>query len=438
MENKENKYLIYSTGIWIISPISFLLSFILLLIYSIGYNLEKLYRDACKNTWYDNPILDISLTKENDSFHEIKLLSLENKDTFCDCSYVSEKSNETFARTCSKESLDLGCNQYNSTKFASKLLNSTLFISNYNGNYWTFYDRIRKNKYGEIHCKEDEPYKECGYLDSFENPLCVKDGQTCPLSFLTYTLNSNNELISIYNKTYSRPKSHFINKVIASEKKDANIFDINQILTYKDIRHYKINEDENIFKLGLFMENYSSKKNFYMSNKFTNEPLPDWFNGRNVYYYYIIYPGSKFENQIRKRHINLFNNKAILGIRISILLIKIWFFFLSIIDLKIINKKSLMILSLINFGFALGFFVLIILNIISFEGAYNFAINLNEYLRRKKIDRDNGSGETPFIFDIINTVLELISLLLYALYAVFYYLNNNKNEVNITDQLLVN
>jgi len=134
----------------------------------------------------------------------------------------------------------------------------------------------------------------------------------------------------------------------------------------------------------------------------------------------------------------LFNNKAILGIRISILLIKIWFFFLSIIDLKIINKKSLMILSLINFGFALGFFVLIILNIISFEGAYNFAINLNEYLRRKKIDRDNGSGETPFIFDIINTVLELISLLLYALYAVFYYLNNNKNEVNITDQLLVN
>lgn len=84
-------------------------------------------------------------------------------------------------------------------------------------------------------------------------------------------------------------RHHFINKIIASELKDANIFDINKILTYKDIKHYKINEDENIFKLNLFIEDYSSKKDFYRSNKFTNEPLPDWFNGRNVYYYNIIY-----------------------------------------------------------------------------------------------------------------------------------------------------
>lgn len=109
------------------------------------------------------------------------------------------------------------------------------------------------------------------------------------MSYLEYSLNSNNELITIENKTYSRPRHHFINKIIASELKDANIFDINKILTYKDIKHYKINEDENIFKLNLFIEDYSSKKDFYRSNKFTNEPLPDWFNGRNVYYYNIIY-----------------------------------------------------------------------------------------------------------------------------------------------------
>ena len=162
MENKEDNYSIFASFICVLSPITFLLSFILVLIYSIGYNLEKLYRDACKITWYDNPILDISLTKEDESFHEIKLLSLENKDTFCDCSYVQEKFNETFARECQGESLDFGCNQYNSSKVASKLLNTTLFISNYEGNYWTFFDRIRKNKYGEMRCKEDQPYKECG------------------------------------------------------------------------------------------------------------------------------------------------------------------------------------------------------------------------------------------------------------------------------------
>ncbi len=437
MDNKENKYSKVASCICWISPITFLLSFILVLIYSIGYNLEKLYRDACKITMYENPILDISLTKENESFHEIKLLSLENKDTFCDCSYVEEKSNETFARTCSDDSLLFGCNQYNSSKFASKILNSTLFISNYKGNYWTFFDRIRKNKYGELRCKEDEPLKLCGYLDSFENPLCVKDGETCPLSYFVYYLNSNNELINISNKTYSRPQSHFINKVIASEKENATIFDINQILTYKDIRHPKINEDEKIFKLNLFITTCSSKKDFYRANKFTNEPLPDWFNGRNVYYYNIIYPGSMFENQIRERHINLFNNRAILGIRITILLIKIWFFCLSILNLKIINKKPLLILSIINLVFILGFFVLIVLNIISFEGAYKMTINLNEYLRRKEIDRNNGSGEAPFAFDIINTILEFICLLLYTLYSLFYYLEKNKNE-DITEKLLIN
>lgn len=257
------------------------------------------------------------------------------------------------------------------------------------------------------------------------------------MSYFVYYLNSNNELINISNKTYSRPQSHFINKVIASEKENATIFDINQILTYKDIRHPKINEDEKIFKLNRFIATYSSKKDFYRANKFTNEPLPDWFNGRNVYYYSIIYPGSTFENQIRERHINLFNNRAILGIRITILLIKIWFFCLSILNLKIINKKPLLILSIINLVFILGFFVLIVLNIISFEGAYKIAINLNEYLRRKKFDRNNGSGEAPLVFDIINTILEFICLLLYTLYSLFYYLEKNKNE-DITEKLLIN
>ena len=64
-------------------------------------------------------------------------------------------------------------------------------------------------------------------------------------------------------------------------------------------------------------------------------------------------------------------------------------------------------------------------------------INLNEYLRRKKIDRNNDDGEAPFAFDIINTILEFICLFLYTFYSVFYYLENNKNEI-ITEKLLIN
>jgi len=437
MENKENRYSKIAKGIYCISFYNFILSFILFLMYSIGYNLEKLYRDACKKTWYDSPILDLSISKQNENYHELKLLSLENQDTFCDCSYVAEKSNETFSRECSNESLLLGCNQYNSSKFASKLLNSTVFFSAYDGNYWTFYDRIRKNKYGELRCKEDKPYKYCGYLDSFQNPLCVKDGETCPLTSFYYNWNSNNDLTYIYNKTYGKPGYYLINKIIASEKEDADIFDINKILTFKDIRHYKKNENENIFKLKRIIKRYSSKMNFYRSNQFTNEPLPDWFNGRNVYYYHIIYPGNNFENQIKERHINLFNQTAILAIRITIFLIKIWFFCISNLNFEFIYKKHILILSIINFVFILGFFALIILNIISFEGAYKMAINLNKYLRREEIDIDNGTGEWTFCFDIVNTGMEFIYLLLYILYSVFYYLENNKNE-SITEKLLIN
>lgn len=105
--------------------------------------------------------------------------------------------------------------------------------------------------------------------------------------------------------------------------------------------------------------------------------------------------------------------------------------------LKIINKKPLLILSIINLVFILGFFVLIVLNIISFEGAYNMTINLNEYLKRKKIVRENGDGMAPFVFDIINTVLEFICLLFYSLYSVFYYLHYNKNKIN-DEKLLIN
>jgi hypothetical protein len=304
MENKEDKHSKFANIIVCLSPINFILSIVLILIYSIGYNLEKLYCDVIKMTWYGTPIADISLKKENESYHPIKLLSLENKDTFCDCSHVKKKSSDTSKGECSSEGLSLGCNQYNSSKIASKYFNTTLFISSYYGNYWTFYDRIRKNSNGEITCQKDnenEKYKLCGYLDQFKNPLCVLEGETCPLYEIKFDFNPNKDIINITSKTYGVPEHNILNRIIASEIKDADVFDINQILTYKNKTNYKKNKDENIFKLN-FLRINCSKIYFYQTNNFTNEPFPDWFKDENIYFYSLIYPGNSFENQIKERH----------------------------------------------------------------------------------------------------------------------------------------
>jgi hypothetical protein len=222
MDNKEKKNTCLSKSlkkpIIPINIISLILSIGLFIIYLKYYNLEDLYCDVIENSWNDSPIVDISLKKENKNYHEIKLLSLENKDTFCDCSHVKNKSESVFKGSCSINGLILGCNQYNSSKIAHKFFNSTLYISTYNGNYWTFYDRIRKNKYGELACKEDNHYTLCGYLDVFKNPLCVLDGETCPLNSIEFSY-SKDEVIDIKYKINGNPGHHIVNRIIASEMK---------------------------------------------------------------------------------------------------------------------------------------------------------------------------------------------------------------------------
>ena len=130
MNNKEEKNICSSKSLKAIiafTIISLILNIILFIIYLIKYDLEDLYYDVIKNAWNDSPIVDISLKKENKNYHEIKLLSLENKDTFCDCSHVKNKSESVFKGSCSINGLILGCNQYNSSKIAHKFFNFVHF-----------------------------------------------------------------------------------------------------------------------------------------------------------------------------------------------------------------------------------------------------------------------------------------------------------------------
>jgi hypothetical protein len=92
---------------------------------------------------------------------------------------------------------------------------------------------------------------------------------------------------------------------------------------------------------------------------------------------------------------------------------------------------------IINIIFILGFFISIVLNIISFEGAYKISINVNLYLKGQKIENYNNSGFFPFFLDIINTILQFLCILLFVLYSVFYYLDT-KTKGSITEQLLIN
>ena len=381
MNNKEEKNICSSKSLKAIiafTIISLILNIILFIIYLIKYDLEDLYYDVIKNAWNDSPIVDISLKKENKNYHEIKLLSLENKDIFCDCSHVKNKSKSVLKGPCSINGLILGCNQYNSSKIAHKFFNSTLYISTYNGNYWTFYDRIRKNKYGELACKEDNHYTLCGYLDVFKNPLCVLDGETCPLNSIEFSY-SKDEVIDIKYKINGNPGHHIVNRIIASEIEDADFFDINQILTFKNITHYRKREEEKLFKLNYFINKTSTKKDFYRANNFTNEPLPDWFDERNIYYYNIIYPGNKYENKITTLYITFYKMKAIF--KIPLLAFDLLFFcFTCFSENKNLNKIYFAIFIIL----ILVFLVLIVLNILSFIGAYFICINLNEYIKEQQ------------------------------------------------------
>lgn len=429
MKNKETikKCLSYSLNysIFMLSFISLILNIVLIIIYLNKYDLENLYVDVIQNTWYDSPIVDISLKKENENYHRIKLLSLKNKDTFCDCSHVKNKSEQVFKGSCSKNGLILGCNQYNSSKTAHKFFNETLFISTYNGNYWTFYDRIRKNKYGELACKEDNHYILCGYLDIFKNPLCVLEGETCPLNNIDFSYNSNNELINIKYKVNGNPGYHIVNKIFASEIEDADFFDINQILTFKNITHYKKREEEKLFKLNYFVNKNSSKIDFYRANKFTNEPFPNWFNERNIYYYNIIYPGNKYENQITKLDIFLFNKLSIV-IRIVIFIPLVFFITLSMfkfLNKEIVNYKCYSKTS--NLIFLVIFLFAIILNILSFIAAHTICINLNEYIKEQQNKIENGNGLYPYYLDLANTILQFLVIIFEIL---FLYINSDKKE----------
>ena len=417
--------------------ISLFLSFIMILVHIDYFYLEELYVKAITKFWYDNyPIVNVSLNKENDNYEKIEMLKIEN--TFCDCSHVENYKNSFSGdkKICTSFKLNKGCLQYDSSKKASVFHNKTLFVSYYKTNYWTLYDRIYRDKLNRIKCKDlkEVNYYQCGYLDIFKNPLCVIEGETCPFTNIWPSFDKNGNLLDI-TKIIRETNDSIINKIYASEIKGATLFDVNKIFTQKDINNSESREEEKYFWLYSFSKEIN-KSSFYLENNLTNYPFPKWFNDKKVYFYYLVYPGNLLDYPIRKRHINFFKKSVRLTLRILIFFFRIFLFFLILIEEECIGKKFINNKIIFIGGFIILtpiiYLILIILNIVSFEGRYRISRNLCEYLKihyRKSIS----TGLTIYVFDIIETIIELFIIIIYVIIISQYYLQNNKKENSSND-----
>ena len=247
--------------------------------------------------------------------------------------------------------------------------------------------------------------------------------------------DKNDNLLNI-TKIIRKTNDFIINKIYASEIKGATLFDVNKIFTQKDINNSERREGEKYFWLNRFSREIN-KSSFYLENNLTNYPFPKWFNDKKVYFYYLVYPGNLLDYPIRKRHINFFKKSVRLTLRILIILFKIFFFLFLIlkeaecIRKKLINNKIIFIGGFIILT-PIIYLILIILNIVSFEGRYRISRNLCEYLKihyRKSIS----TGLTIYVFDIIETIIELFIIIIYVIIISQYYLQNNKKENSSND-----
>ena len=159
------------------SYVDFLFSFLI-------YGDEDQYIKAIEKTWKNYPIKDISLIRKN-GYQEIILMDFKDLELSCDCSHIEEFL-LLYKEKCSKYKLSVGCNEYHPLNKASKLYGITIYVSYYEEDYLTFFNRIRKDKgdLGKTFCKDG--YKRCGYLDIFNNTLCVKEEEDCPINNITF------------------------------------------------------------------------------------------------------------------------------------------------------------------------------------------------------------------------------------------------------------
>lgn len=430
----------------IIIIVSGIISFITIFTVSYGYDEEDAYCDAIKAANYYRPIIDISLTKKNEKYEEITLLTYEDIPTFCDCTYNTSEGH-AHERVCYEEELQFTrCNEYNKNAKARKFYNTTLYVLYYHLDYFGLFERVEvdeKEQDQKLHlCKKKDDgsseYIICGKLDSFNNPFCIEQIETCPINDIKFIYNGSKiEKIELKRKDRESP---VIKRLIISEKPDASIYDINKIITYKNrnIETQQKIKYEEYYKLEHLKDeqyqNYKySKSTFFKENNLIKGYIPDWFEDETIYLYKLDYFGNNFNYPLHKYHINMYQRPVRISTRVCIFIFKIYFLVSLCIDEIKCIKKKINIFLIINISFDAIYLAFVIMNIILAEAKYYFSMNVKNYYLNLKYNEDFGSGAFTFFVDICQIIFELLIFLIYP-YIFWTIYKENKDTLKLNDE----
>ena len=431
----------------ILTPLILFFNLIFVIIYFFtaifDYNSEDLYLDAIDKLWNSHPIYNISLEKL-DGYIEIEFLNWNKHKTFCDCTHYDGYSRNDEG-ICYPEDFINGCNQYNSSKIAYIIYNSKLYASYYPENYWTLYERIEKDpsKQSRGLCKKEKingknKWKRCGYMDSFNNSLCVKNTEECPISGIFFNFDQNNNLISL--NTTNKAGTKIINQIMISEIRNPNIYDINKIYTLDDINnHEQISDvgDEALFPLlPLKTEKNDQykiyKPTFFEQNNLIEGDIPDWFKDKYMYLYHMEYPPNSVEYPLDSKNLKWIRKSRRISLKSIILICNIYCCLFFYFQLKTQNCKKLedniIKFEIVNIIFFVLLFIFTIINIIFLEGEYRLLSIINKLKKKNELD---DHSVAYYSYNIIHTILLfmiIVNMIVFIVKDIYCYIKKKKEE----------
>jgi hypothetical protein len=176
-------------------------------------------------------------------------------------------------------------------------------VKYYKADYLSLFKRIRNDKEKFKLCKKG--YRKCGYLDSLNNPLCINEGEKCPINEITFFYNKDGKINKIETHNENKNLSVF-NQLIVSEISNATILDIGEFFSLNNINNLKrIRKPDEIFYSLILFKNIKDIKSydFFLENNLIKGKIPEKYKIKNLYLYYSIYTGNKINNYIISKHI---------------------------------------------------------------------------------------------------------------------------------------
>ena len=347
---------------------------------------EDNFLKAINKSWKKHPIMNISLVQQ-EGFEKMTFMNWHLDKDICDCLDIDDYGDE-YEGKCSETLIEKGCNEYNKYNNSTKIYNSTLYVKYYKADYLSLFKRIRNDKEKFKLCKKG--YRKCGYLDSLNNPLCINEGEKCPINEITFFYNKDGKINKIETHNENKNLSVF-NQLIVSEISNATILDIGEFFSLKKGK------------------------------------IPEKYKIKNLYLYYSIYTGNKINNYIISKHIfyTFIINRITRSILKIIILLLIIISILVCLYYKPKNKKGLKILIII---IVIDIFFILI-NFYHYKVKKEVYNIFNDYANKYRLD----DFDDPCTFEIIILFIELVGILIFIIKFIIYFFKNY-SEFNFNEE----